>query len=419
MKIDSTRGNEKRRDLTGCWATGGKRDARKLALEVAFEQRSRVRFVDTASRDPAQTLAAWFQTALASSLAEIRWQTGYFGADGIGLLLPILSTVRFAGVIGSNGGETPASEVHRLVAALRLPRIGARLGLVRYSNGLFHPKVYHLTRTDGTATAYVGSANMSERGMSGTNVEAGIILDAREDGPHELSKIAATVDAWFSGRPELVLVGSAGDVDTLTASGYLAPTRPPRIRLSQTGAGTTTNLPARGRVTSLPAVPPWTAPSTTTPASAPSAAPSPAPASVVKRWWKKLPASDAQRKISGNQRGAIALTQAGHNIVAQTFFRYDLFVSATWTRGITSTNQPLETAHVDFAVDFLGTNLGTLTIQLTHAPNREAQQANYTSELHLGPLQPHFARTNVTDKWLEIARRADGSFTLSILHAQP
>jgi hypothetical protein len=44
------------------------------------------------------------------------------------------------------------------VKALGLPRQNACLGIVRYDQGFFHPKTYHLRRSDGSQCAYVGSA---------------------------------------------------------------------------------------------------------------------------------------------------------------------------------------------------------------------------------------------------------------------
>ena len=70
-------------------------------------------------------------------------------------------------LIGSNERETLSSAVHRLVDALGLPRANARLGVVSYSNGYFHPKTIHLCYRDGREVAYVGSSNLTARGING------------------------------------------------------------------------------------------------------------------------------------------------------------------------------------------------------------------------------------------------------------
>jgi len=137
------------------------------------------------------------------------------------------------------------------------------------------------------------------------------------------------------------------------------------------------------------------------------------------RWTKLLSRSDAQRKGTGNQRGSITLVQAGQAINVQTYFRYDFFGSATWVRETTRTGEPREAAVIAFKVDFLGQDLGVIPITVTHAPNREAGQANYTSLLHLGPLAPYIAARDVTGKWLALDRRADGTYDLSVLDRRP
>jgi hypothetical protein len=70
-------------------------------------------------------------------------------------------------------------------------------------------------------------------------------------------------------------------------------------------------------------------------------------------------------------------------------------------------------------VHFLGEDLGVLQIEITYASNRESAQANYTSLLHLGPLAAQFASRDLTGKWLELSRSADGRYTLSITTQAP
>ena len=41
---------------------------------------------------------------------------------------------------------------------------------------------------------------------------------------------------------------------------------------------------------------------------------------------------------------------------------------------------------------FLGEALGTLELDVSYAPNREAAQGNYTTLLHLGALAPYFVQ---------------------------
>ena len=137
------------------------------------------------------------------------------------------------------------------------------------------------------------------------------------------------------------------------------------------------------------------------------------------KWYKKLTVSDAQRKRSGNQRGSITLTKSGFPIDAQTYFRNDLFGSADWIMGKTRTGLPLETASIRFRTMIHGRDLGTLSFTVSYAPNRQADQANYTSLLHLGPLAGLFENSNMAEKWLSLERKSDGSYALTIGNTNP
>jgi PLD-like domain len=138
-----------------------------------------MRFIDSGSRDATQAVGAWLQQELTSDVVELRWQSGYFVSDALGLFAPTLQRLaadnhRVRVLIGSNESGTLWTDVLQLCRILGLPQANAELGVVQYANGLFHPKIYHLVRADGTQSAYVGSSNLTEAGLSGLNIEAGI-----------------------------------------------------------------------------------------------------------------------------------------------------------------------------------------------------------------------------------------------------
>lgn len=305
-------------------------------------------------------------------------------------------------LVGSNDGTTRQSDIAALLAAAGSPRPGLRVGVVSFANGYFHPKTVHLVRSDGSATAYVGSANLTGAGVA-LNVEAGITLDTRDgDDRGVLDAIGAAVDWWFTGpRPGLHLVSTTADLAPLVSSGILDVPQPPRPRPA-TGSGTGGRGASLRPLLAIPGV----GPVPPTPASPRGLLPA--------RWTKKLSASDAQRKGAGNQRGSITLVKARAPIDPTTYFRRTLFGSAAWTRSRTGTGKPLEIAQLTFDVTILGRHLGAMDIEVSYAPNREAAQSNYTSLLHLGPLTPHFAARNMTGRQITIERRANGSYTLSV-----
>jgi NgoFVII restriction endonuclease len=160
-----------------------------------------MRYLDTGSRDATQAVGAWLQNELTPDVIEVRWQSGFFAADGLGVFAPTLRRLAsddrtVKALIGSNDGETPRDHVLQLMKLLGVPRSRAELGVVSYSGGAyFHPKVYHLRRTDGSQGAYVGSANLTASGIASLHIEAGVVLDTRDDDPTEvLDQVATAID---------------------------------------------------------------------------------------------------------------------------------------------------------------------------------------------------------------------------------
>ena len=371
-----------------------------------------VRYIDTGTRDPAQALGTWLDRFVlaGASIAELRWQAGYFTADVLPYFAPALGRLGRSGgtvrvLVGSNDGSTRRADMAALLAAAGTPRAGLGVGVVSFDNGYFHPKTVHIVRSDGSAAAYVGSANLTGAGVA-LNVEAGIVLDTRDgDDRDVLAAVGAAIDWWFAGRrPGMHLVATAADLAALTSAGILDVPQPPRPRPAAAGRRSGGHAVALRPLLTIPS------------AAAPPPRPSPARpgASTPARWTKKLSASDAQRKGAGNQRGSITLVKARNPIDPRTYFRRNLFGSAAWTRGRTGTGKPLEVARVRFDVTLLGRRRGAMDIEVSYAPNREAAQSNYTSLLHLGPLATHFAARDMTGRQMTIERRANGTFALSI-----
>ncbi len=393
-----------------------------------------MRYIDTGSRDSDHALGTWLDARVLQdpSIAELRWQTGFFGADSLGYFAPPMSRLRAGDgvlrlIVGSNEGTTTRADIEALLTVVGPPRSNLRIGIVNFVNAYFHPKTIHLNREDGSAAAYVGSANLTGSGVTALHIESGVLFDTRDgDDPGLLADIAAAVDWWFEGpREGLTLVGAVNDLDGLVRAGII--NVPRAVPVPQSGIRTRV---AEGisnvRLRSLLKPPPL--PAGVTALSRPTivaAPPSPQPvvpsvpsgspkSGTAAQWGKTLTRSDAQRKSRGNQRGSITLVQAGHPIDAQRYFRYALFATAHWNAGVTQTGEPLEIARIPFEVEFLGNALGVLDIDLTYARNREAAQANYTSLLHLGALGSYFLRHDVTGRWFELNRRADGTYSMSI-----
>lgn len=221
-----------------------------------------MRYIDNGIGDPLkEPLFPWLQDSLTEDVIGIRWQSGYFEAGILGLFVPTLKRLAKEEqdtiiLIGSNEGETLAAAVHKLVDTLELPRQNALLGVVSFSGGFYHPKTVHLQYPNDREAAYVGSANMTARGINGLNVEAGIILDTEEGDPVELlSKISRVAYEWFDGQSEgLFRVDSHDDVDQLQRDGILADKRLPRQRRGEYDNAERKLLPRRTKRHVLPLV---------------------------------------------------------------------------------------------------------------------------------------------------------------------
>ncbi len=222
-----------------------------------------MRYIDNGTGDPREdALFPWLRAVLTADVVGIRWQSGFFEASVLGVFIPALKRLAkeqldTVVLIGSNDGETQSTAVHQLVDVLGLPRPGALLGVVSYADGFYHPKTIHLCYRNGREVAYVGSANMTSRGINGLNIEAGIILDTDEGDPVEsLTPIKQAVREWFVSNPEgLFEVKSHDDVNRLEARGILTTERTRRPPRGERAGSSRNPFPRRGRRHVLPPIP--------------------------------------------------------------------------------------------------------------------------------------------------------------------
>lgn len=378
-----------------------------------------MRYIDSGTREDTETLGHWLNSELSlpKDVRALRWQTGFFDAGCLGFLASAITHLKstngtFRALVGSNDGLTLRADVDKLLALAGPPRSSLGLGVINFGSGFFHPKTIHIHRADGSATAYVGSANLTTNGTS-LHIEAGIILDSRSgDDPTVLKAIAGAADKWFRNvLPGFHPVLIKKDIDDLVNIGVLSIAPP--VRPQSLGASNKSRQTAKLKRLLVP--PTFgAAPNQPNPATAPNP-------SLQSRstWIKQLSRSDAQRKADGNQRGSITLVRAGHPIDAKTWFKSDFFKHSLWKAERTRTGETRSVAQIPFSVVFLGRNLGILNISVSYAANREASQANYTTLLHLGPLAPYFIAQNLTGKWLVLERLIDGQYNLTVSNTRP
>ena len=193
-----------------------------------------VRYIDSGDANPEHTLGAWLQDLAAENIEHLRWQSGYFNAGGLAPLAPLLQDLSekdlpVTCVIGSNKGETTRKDIEVLVRLLGCPRTEARIVIASYDSGLFHPKVYHATRENGSQIAYIGSSNLTGPAVRGHNIEAGLILDSAEgDSDELLSRVARAIDAWLEKRGQGIHhLREPADIQRLIDASVLRPAPPP------------------------------------------------------------------------------------------------------------------------------------------------------------------------------------------------
>lgn len=194
-----------------------------------------MRYIDTSARNPEESLGAWIAGLPLEQADSLRLQSGYYTAEPLGLIRPLLARLRELDgpttiVLGSNDGDTIAEDVAELLEAAGPPRSRLRIGIVSLVGGLFHPKVLHVS-LGSRQVCYSGSANFTGAGVSGQNMEAGVLLDTNElDANSELARIAQAIDDWFPSRGGIRPITTAADIDALLVEGVLTDRSTQRAR---------------------------------------------------------------------------------------------------------------------------------------------------------------------------------------------
>ncbi|NPV87794.1 MAG: NgoFVII family restriction endonuclease [Anaerolineae bacterium] len=126
------------------------------------------------------------QTALAVLLeavktsSDIRVAVAFISSDGLSCIMPAIeqaleadSLVEF--LVGMDPSATDPAAITQLHSILRRSRRGGLLCFApRHASAIYHPKMY-LARSDQTATAIIGSSNLTRRGLC-SNIEANVVI---------------------------------------------------------------------------------------------------------------------------------------------------------------------------------------------------------------------------------------------------
>lgn len=113
-------------------------------------------------------------------------------------------------------------------------------------------------------------------------------------------------------------------------------------------------------------------------------------------WQKVLTLTDAQRQ-KGNPTGNLRLTQAnfkknGIKIDQTIYFRHEIWDHLPWQK---DTDSEREFCEIKFEVFINQTFRGTTFIEISHNPNWESSQRNFTTGLRWGPWLGHILMNEI------------------------
>ena len=382
-----------------------------------------LRYRDSATGAATDCPGEWFDSHVVEGIRAFRVQSGFFRYAALakyeGVLKRLASEDRtLSFVLGSNLTDPLTIEDVESVLAVMDGRASSHLTVVALRNALYHPKIFHVVRSDRSMAAMVGSANLTVAAL-GTNIEAWLEVesgDAQAD--RVLQNIAQATDWWHStSTPGVFRVQGTEDARTLLAEGILVDRETQR----RSGAVFRSSMPA-GRSARRPR---WINPLGT--ADAPEREGEQADASsrarrgaTVLRWCKKLSASDALQTASGTHpTGKLRLARAGHDIDQNTWFRRELFGAQTWV-AVSRRGKDCEEAHIPFNVKVPNQRLRKQSLLVDHAPHRAAGQHNVVTVLSWGSRLGRWLREHgQAGSWITIELDDRGEYWLRIQPAAP
>lgn len=390
-----------------------------------------MRYIDTGSRSSDQALGAWIAELPLYEANSFRMQSGYFTAEPLALIRPLLTRLSETNgpttiVVGSNDSGTAAEDVVELLAAAGPPRSELRLGVVHLVGGLFHPKVLHVS-IGARQLCYTGSANFTGAGVSGQNVEAGVLFDSQDsDSAAELARIAQAIDDWFPSRGGIRIISTAADIETLLAEGVLTDRSTQRARREAARRQHPPSEGARARAFRVRRL--FTLPGslgleeasdlvavdgeqeTATQGAAAVAAAAGGSWNLV---WKSagLARRDLNIPTAGgtNPTGSMGLKRGDweEDIDHRHYFRDSVFPELAWQREGTGTH---ETAEADLELWIAGSFKASATVTISHnadTTSKTYEQRNFMSALRWGSLRDIVADDQLLG-WVLRLDRQDG-----------
>ena len=383
-----------------------------------------LRFRDSATGNADVCAGEWFDEHLVEGVRAFRGQFGFFRFGALARYVPALTNVAASGgpvrlVLGSNLTDPLTLEDVESVLSITSAGAASSLTVVAFRNALFHPKVAHIVKADGSAVAMVGSANFTVAAL-GANVEAWVELGSgTSPSQSALTRIERATDWWHGTSAAGVFqVRTLADARQLHADGLLI------------GRGAQRRRDARGRASAHGSRgvrrPRWRPPHDVGESPERESEPfEPTPArtrrgGVVLRWCKRLSASDALQTSGGtNPTGKLRLGRAGHDIDQNSWFREVLFGDQTWV-AVARGAKRYEEAHIPFNVQIGRARPKKRTLLVDHAPHRAAGQHNVVTVLSWGAETAQRLREHSqTGNWVSIELDDRGEYWMRIREQAP
>ena len=140
-------------------------------------------------------------------------------------------------------------------------------------------------------------------------------------------------------------------------------------------------------------------------------------AKVVRRWYKKLGAIDAQRPERGHPSNTMTLVQAGHELDHKVYFRDEFFGGESWSKTTTArSHKEREVAKVTMEVWIHSKKVGAPTFEIRHTPEYDSGQGNRTTELCWGDFGERLRKRKkaLTGLIATLEKYSDGTYRLVI-----
>ncbi len=135
---------------------------------------------------------------------------------------------------------------------------------------------------------------------------------------------------------------------------------------------------------------------------------------VLRRWGKHLPPSDAQILAGSNPTNTLTLVKSDLDVPAGPYFRHVFFGPAAWQSTISTAGRPREVTSVTFYVYVDGSGLGEYTFDIRYTPGYESRQGNRLAEFRWNAFAQYLREHPQLDKHITLERDAAGNYSLFI-----